>query len=243
MENIVIQPVGKISTPFKQKFAIPRQPNLANASGTISMSDVFADENCFKGLNNFSHLWLIFQFSANVESGWKHSVKAPRLGGNKTLGVFASRSSFRPNHMGMSVVKNKGWRKQNTQLLLDVEGVDLLDNTPILDIKPYIPYADAIENSSALLENGYAIDEPKTLTISFSSHAMASLPKIENLYSGFQSLVEAVLTQDPRPAYKKKRTEDPKEYRVQLYDFDVHWRIINAQIYVEKFTRLASPQA
>ena len=134
MENIVIQPIGKISTPFKQKFAIPRQPNLANAPGTVVMSEEFSDENCFKGLNNFSHLWLIFQFSANVESGWKHSVKAPRLGGNKTMGVFASRSSFRPNHMGMSVVKNKGWRKKDAQLLLDVERIDLLDNLSLIHI-------------------------------------------------------------------------------------------------------------
>lgn len=243
MENIVIQPIGKISTPFKQKFAIPRQPNLAKACGTIIMSEAFSDQNCFKGLNNFSHLWLIFQFSANVDSAWKPSVKAPRLGGNKTMGVFASRSSFRPNHMGMSVVKNKGWRKKDAQLLLDVEGIDLLDNTPILDIKPYIPYADVVENSSALLESGATLDEPETLAISFSPLAQTSLPNIERTHCGFQSLVEAVLTQDPRPAYKKKHVDDPKEYRVQLYDIDVHWRIKNAQIYVEKFTRLASPQA
>jgi tRNA-Thr(GGU) m(6)t(6)A37 methyltransferase TsaA len=140
--------IGHIQTPFKQKFAIPRQPNLAKAKGQVVLAPDFDDPRVFKGLEVFSHVWLLFLFHENLDKGWKPSVKAPRLGGNATLGVFASRSTHRPNGIGMSAVKNLGSDIVDGKLTLHVEGVDLLDGTPIIDIKPYLPYADALPHAS-----------------------------------------------------------------------------------------------
>ena len=240
MSEIFVNPIATIRTPFKQKFAIPRQPNLVNALGHIVMEPTYSDAECFKGLENFSHLWLLFHFSATSNEGWKPAVKAPRLGGNVTLGVFASRSPFRPNSIGLSVVKNDGTKVIEGQQCLQVIGVDLLDNTPILDIKPYLPYADNVQNSTASLLNNQPLEEPETLHVEFSASALQQLELIEHTYSGFKALVSGVLAQDPRPAYKRKLKHDHKTYAVKLYDIDVKWRVNNKQILVEQFTTLES---
>ena len=119
-----LEAIATVATPFKQKFAIPRQPNLANAEGVITFEEGFTDINLLKGIENYSHLWLLFIFHQNIERGWKNTVKAPRLGGNATMGVLASRSTHRPNGIGMSVVKNKGVVSSNGKTQLVVEGVD-----------------------------------------------------------------------------------------------------------------------
>lgn len=140
-----MQPIGIIHSAFDQKFGIPRQPGLAlSVSASIELLPPFASPEAVRGLEQASHIWLIFLFSATADQGWKPTVRPPRMGGNKRLGVFASRSPFRPNPIGLSPVELVAIRNEQGRILLDVRGADLLDGTPILDIKPYLPYSDAL---------------------------------------------------------------------------------------------------
>ena len=167
-----IKPIAIIKTDFKEKFGIPRQSGRAPSTmGEIFFLDKFNDEKAIKRIEEFSHLWLIFGFSKNPETD-SLSVRPPRLGGNERVGVFASRSPFRPNGLGLSVVKLVKIKKDK-QISLIVSGADLLDGTPIYDIKPYIPSSDKIDNAIG----GYA-DEVTDykLTVDFSEQLKALLP-------------------------------------------------------------------
>ena len=230
-----LEAIATIATPFKQKFAIPRQPNLANAQGLITFEDGFNDINMLKGIENYSHLWLLFIFHQNIERGWKNTVKAPRLGGNATMGVLASRSTHRPNGIGMSVVKNKGVVSSNGQTQLVVEGVDLVDGTPLVDIKPYIAYADSVPSASDNLDDICPIPNRN---VSFADRLKPMLAEIEKEHRDFSALVIAVLSQDPRPAYKQKLDNDDKTYRVTLYDIDVGFQITDAVVKVTELVHL-----
>ncbi|MCG6507892.1 tRNA (N6-threonylcarbamoyladenosine(37)-N6)-methyltransferase TrmO, partial [Vibrio parahaemolyticus] len=138
-----IEPIAVIESPYKEKFAVPRQPRLVpSATARVKL---LGESNCpeaVRGIEQFSHLWLLFLFDQNLQAGWKPTVRPPRLGGNERIGVLASRSTFRPNGIGMSAVELRGVRKQGDQIYLDLGSVDLVDGTPIIDIKPYIPYSD-----------------------------------------------------------------------------------------------------
>ena len=230
-----LEAIATIATPFKQKFAIPRQPNLANAQGVITFEEGFNDINMLKGIENYSHLWLLFIFHQNIERGWKNTVKAPRLGGNATIGVLASRSTHRPNGIGMSVVKNKGVVSSNGQTQLVVEGVDLVDGTPLVDIKPYIAYADSVPSASDNLDDICPIPNRN---VSFADRLKPMLAEIEKEHRDFSALVIAVLSQDPRPAYKQKLDNDDKTYRVTLYDIDVGFQITDAVVKVTELVHL-----
>lgn len=238
--DLKFQPIGHIDTPFKQKFAIPRQPNLAAVNGNVILDKSIQDDNVFKGLEGFSHVWLLFYFNATAAAGWKPTVKAPRLGGNKTLGVFASRSTHRPNSIGMSVVQQHGWQRKNGLLTLQVSGVDLLDATPILDIKPYLPYADSIASASSPFVDEGGNEIPPTISVKFSAQGIDDLTRHSQSYPELERTINQVLAQDPRPAYKKKLNVDPKQYAVQLYDFDVFWHIEGQGIIVDTIQRLHS---
>lgn len=218
--------IGEISTPFKQKFGIPRQSqSLSTAKGIIRFSSDINPANACRGLDAFSHLWISFIFHKNIQAGWTDTVRPPRLGGNEKVGVFASRSTFRPNPIGLSVVKNLGLNDNNE---LVVEGVDLLDNTPIIDIKPYIKYADRIEHAVS----GFADQAPnQSMRIEYSATAAKQLACIALEHNDFQSLLENVLQQDPRPAYKKEAS-DSKTYSVLLHKYDVSWQVIDSINYV-----------
>lgn len=241
MLEIAINPIGYITTPFKQKFGIPRQPNLANAKGTIELTSIFQDSAVFKGIEGFSHVWLLFQFDKTQAAGWKPTVKAPRLGGNATLGVFASRSNFRPNGIGMSVVTLDRCYAHDGKLCLAVSGVDLLDNTPILDIKPYLPYADNIEQAHTPFDDEQRSAKPQPhLSVTFTPAAEQQLAIFSKQWPDLAQLIEQVLSQDPRPAYKAKKTVDDKRYACQLYDVDVAWRVIGQKVVVEALTLVAS---
>ena len=227
-----LTPIGTITTPFKQKFAIPRQPNLANARGKIILSQEFSDPRVFKSIDVFSHIWVLFLFHENIDKGWKSAVKAPRLGGNTTLGVFASRSTHRPNNIGMSVVKNLGYEHANDQLSLNVEGVDLLDGTPIIDIKPYLPYADAVPCATETLnelDNYHPIPHKEVIV---SAKAQTELEKAAQKHPDLPTLIEAVLAQDPRPAYRHKLHTDNKIYRTQLYHYDISFAVTDNTVQV-----------
>lgn len=227
--------IGTIETPFKQKFAIPRQPNLANAKGVITFEKGFNDVNILKGIENYSHLWLLFVFHKNIERGWKSTVKAPRLGGNAKIGVFASRSTHRPNGIGMSVVANEGVTVEGDRIKLNVAGVDLVDGTPLIDIKPYISYADSISGASDTLDE---INPIPHRDVFFAPSLSKKRAEIEQRHRDFSALVTAVLAQDPRPAYKQQLDNDEKTYRVTLYDIDVSFEIKNAVVMVTELVHL-----
>ena len=221
--------VATVRSPFKQKFAIPRQPNLVKeAKGSLLFTPQFNDENLLHRLDEFSHLCLIFKFHEVADQGWAPTVQPPRLGGKERVGVFASRSPFRPNSLGLSVVENLGSRRENNHLVVDVGGIDLLDGTPVLDIKPYLPYADSIPNALA----GYAQEQPQEkFDVEFSPEAKERITIEEGRLPGLGNLVKAILKQDPRPAWRVKDKDD-KQYGIALYDLNIKWRVENSTIVV-----------
>ncbi|MDT0595851.1 tRNA (N6-threonylcarbamoyladenosine(37)-N6)-methyltransferase TrmO [Aestuariibacter sp. P117] len=217
-----MQAIANIQTPFSQKFAIPRQGNgLSIAKGKIKFLPHIDVMQALDGIDAFSHLWILFVFHDNLAQGYKSKVRPPRLGGNKKMGVFATRSTFRPNAIGMSLVKNLGFEDKE----LHVSGVDLLNNTPILDIKPYLPYAD-IENTA---QAGYAEEKPTTsLKVNFADSVYDTLDRLSTQHADYLPLLVSVLEQDPRPAYKQQQA-DNKVYHLALYNSDVHWQVLANQ--------------
>lgn len=223
--SINIHPIATIRTPYKEKFAIPRQPGLAkSALGEIIFLEAFNDPNYLRGIEQYSHLWLLFHFHQTADKGHAPLVRPPRLGGNQKLGVFATRSTFRPNAMGMSVVEFATVSYQNKQLKLTVKGIDLLDGTPILDIKPYVPYADSMPLASA----GMAQHCPELMAVIFTEQAKGQLQQFEQSYPALASLIVEVLSQDPRPAYHQNSHSD-KTYGMALYDLNIQWQVIQQQ--------------
>lgn len=220
-----ITPIAHILTPFAQKFAIPRQGlSLSCAKGELVFHEHINAQQALDGIEAFSHLWLLFLFHENIDKGFKAKVRPPRLGGNKKIGVFATRSSFRPNNIGMSLVKNLGFVDNR----LRVEGVDLLNNTPIVDIKPYLPYADSLPNAQA----GFAQLKPNVpLNLAFHNKVQKKLLELQARYSDITQLIHNVLTQDPRPSYKRNKHDD-KLYIIQLYDIEISWRVIEQTVEV-----------
>ncbi len=217
--------IGKVSSPYSEKFAIPRQPGLVSAAkGKITLVDSANNPELVRGLEQFSHIWVLFIFHGTAEQGWKPLVRPPRLGGNKKLGVLATRSTFRPNPVGMSVVKLDKITNDNKQVALHISGLDLLDGTPVIDIKPYVPYSDALTNVNA----GFAKSAPEQLlTVTFTLQAQQQLTKQQANFPELAQLITQVLAQDPRPAYKKNE-RDTKEYGIRLYQLNIKWRLICA---------------
>lgn len=220
MDEITIKPVAYIKNAYKEKFGVPRQSGLApSVKSVIEFCEGFTDENIIRGIEQYSHLWLVWGFSKN-EGKWSPTVRPPRLGGNKRVGVFATRSPFRPNGLGLSCVKLEFVEKNNKGLKLVVSGADLSDNTPIYDIKPYLPYVDSVEGASG----GFA-DEHKNdfIDVEFSEKVRNSLSdeQLEMLYE--------VLSLDPRPAYQD---DESRVYGLSFGDFQVKFRFENQKIYV-----------
>ncbi|WP_228445362.1 tRNA (N6-threonylcarbamoyladenosine(37)-N6)-methyltransferase TrmO [Thalassotalea sp. HSM 43] len=221
-DSFNMAPVAVIHSPYKEKFAIPRQPNLVSAAhGKIELLLDCNQSELIRDLEQHSHLWLLFVFHGTIERGWKPLVKAPRLGGNKKTGVFATRSTHRPNPIGMSVVKLEGISRINDNLAIDISGLDLLDGTPIIDIKPYIPYSDVVVDASSQMAPDA---QSSSLTIGFSDSALQQLAPLTTQYPQLQTFIEQVLSQDPRPAYRKK-SNDMQEYGMSLYDLNIRWQI------------------
>ncbi len=219
---IPMRPVGYMRGPYKQKFAIPRQPDLVReAIGEIHFVAEFADINCLRGLEQFSHLWLVFHFHETAAQGWTPTVTPPRLGGTTRVGVFATRSTFRPNAIGMSVVEFVDIQQRGPALILRVRGIDLVDGTPILDIKPYLPYADAKVHA----RGGYADSAPeKILPVNFNAEAQQQLGEFAVDYPALENFITAVLQQDPRPAQHVRQASE-REFGMFLYDLNIRWRV------------------
>lgn len=216
-----LQPIGVIHSAFDEKFGIPRQPGLARSiTARVELFPPFGCEQAVRGLEKASHVWLIFVFSATADQGWKPTVRPPRLGGNKKLGVFASRSPFRPNPIGLSPVELLAIHVEGDQVQLEVRGADLLDGTPILDIKPYLPYADSLpEARFELAERSETLDLP----IHWQPSALAEATRQgARLGEPLQQQIEEVLRCDPRPAYQR----DPQRvYGISLHRINVRFRI------------------
>ncbi|MEH6451984.1 MAG: tRNA (N6-threonylcarbamoyladenosine(37)-N6)-methyltransferase TrmO [Psychromonas sp.] len=237
----MLEKIGIIHSPYKEKFAVPRQPGLVpSAVAELEILPPYNDINAFIGLEDFSHLWLVFLFHKNVEptndKKWNPTVRPPRLGGNKRLGVFATRSPIRPNPIGLSLVEFHGIKKIDGKIFLQLSNIDLVDGTPIIDIKPYIPYADAKPEATA----GFAQTTPPALMeIQFSSQALTRIEMHKVNFPNIKQLITEVLQQDPRPAYKKGKI-DTKTYAVHLLDFNVSWineRMITQVIDIETINK------
>lgn len=208
-DSVVMPIIGYMNSPYREKFGIPRQPNLVEIESYIEMSEPYNDVLAFEGIEEFSHLWLLWQFHENKNSDnslnqmfkFRSQVRPPRLGGNQKIGVFATRSMYRPAPIGLSVVRFKRVEKIGKSIRLYVSGSDLLNGTPILDIKPYIQYSDAIQDSIS----GYAQDEPSRKVVVWTKNAQlqqSQLLKQSILNKKVLDELEQVLSLDPRPAYQ-----------------------------------------
>ena len=185
-----IEPIGTLHTCFGGKFGVPRQPGLApSAWGILEFHEAYRATGMLKGLDGFSHVWLIFGFHQTLDEGWSPTVRPPRLGGNDSVGVFASRSTYRPNGLGLSLVKLDGIEGANLRL----SGVDLVNKTPIFDVKPYLPYAEALPDAAA----GYASAAIPRLDVRLEKNTEAAFFLLDELS---QRIILEVLALDPRPA-------------------------------------------
>ncbi|MCK2150091.1 tRNA (N6-threonylcarbamoyladenosine(37)-N6)-methyltransferase TrmO [Marinobacter alexandrii] len=224
-DALTLSPIALTRSCFRDKFGVPRQPGLTRyAHAELVIEAPYDREDAFRGLESATHLWLTFQFHEAVRAEWRPVVRPPRLGGNRKMGVFASRSPFRPNSLGLSVVRNQGLSRKDGRLILHISDHDLIDGTPILDIKPYLPFADAVPEASL----GWA-DSPPTerLSVSFLPEAeqqLRSLPPEE--YPDLRNLIEDVVGYDPRPSFRRGREEE-RIYGAHLYDLNVRFRFVN----------------
>jgi tRNA-Thr(GGU) m(6)t(6)A37 methyltransferase TsaA len=225
-------PIGYIHSPFDEKFGIPRQPGLASIRARIELVPPFSSPDSVRGLEQCSHIWLLFLFSATADQGWSPTVRPPRLGGNQRLGVFATRSPFRPNPIGLSPVRLCAIEQKGDRIWLEVEGADLLDGTPILDIKPYLPYADSLPQASFALADRI---ERLQLPVRFSPAAeQACEQHATRLAQPLARQISEVLLCDPRPAYKKQ--DATREYGISLYGLNIRFRITPDRIEVSSIT-------
>ena len=210
-----MQIIAKMKSDFPTKFGIPRQSGLADAvHSTIIFEPAFCDPTALRGIEQFSHLWLIWQFSEAIRSEWSPTVRPPRLGGNTRLGVFATRSPFRPNHLGLSCVRLLGVEQTKAfGTVLHVAGADLMDGTPIFDIKPYIPYADCHPEATG----GFA-DTANSflLQVDFPMELLKKLPENK------RAAALQVLSHDPRPSY---HADPDRIYGLRFSDFDIRFTV------------------
>lgn len=217
-----IQAIARMKSDFPTKFGIPRQSGLVDAlESTIVFEPEFRNADALRGIEGFSHLWLIWQFSQAVRQGWSPTVRPPRLGGNVRMGVFATRSPFRPNNLGLSCVRLLGVEETREYgTVLHVGGADLMDGTPIFDIKPYIPYGDAKPDALG----GFTQDAGDfLLTVDFPSSLLERIPENK------QDALIGVLSHDPRPSYQA----DPERvYGLTFGGWNVRFRVKDSTLTV-----------
>lgn len=213
--------IAVVHTDFPEKFGIPRQSGLAETRGVIEFEKPFRDPSAVRGLEGFSHVWILWEFSENIGAEWSPTVRPPRLGGNTRMGVFATRSPFRPNPIGLSCVKLEkiDFDCENAPRL-HVSGVDMVDGTPVYDIKPYLPHADCIPEatggfSAPLTDYALKVEIPDSI-----------------VFDRKQELAK-ILEQDPRPSYHN----DEREYGMSFSDYTVHFFVKDGTLYVTEITK------
>ena len=225
MEMHEMKVIARIRSDFPEKFGIPRQSGLVpQLRAKIVFEPEFRNADALRGIEGFSHLWLIWQFSAAVRETWSPTVRPPRLGGNERVGVFATRSPFRPNAVGLSCVKLEGVaHEEGSGDELIVSGADLMDGTPIYDIKPYLPYADAHPEA----RGGFAPSPKETVAVDCPPELLSALPE------GQREALLGVLAQDPRPQYQ----HDPERvYGMSFGGWDVRFRVRGERLEVLSLT-------
>lgn len=224
--NYNLKPIAKIYTDFDEKFGIPRQSGrVGSLFGRIVFEPEFRNPDAVRGLEEFNYIWLIFDFSLSHRATFSPTVRPPRLGGNKRTGVFATRSPFRPNNLGLSSVKLERIERTNEGVCLIVSGIDILNGTPIFDIKPYIPYADCHTDAT----EGFT-EETKNhaLKVEFPKDLLNIIPEEKR-----RAIIDC-LSDDPRPSY----TEDGKFFRMKFSSFDIEFYVYGDNLTVKKVTPL-----
>lgn len=221
-ETVPMRAIARLHSDFTQKFGIPRQSGLVDElEATVVFEPEFRNPDALRGIEGFSHLWLIWEFSQARREGWSPTVRPPRLGGNVRMGVFATRSPFRPNPIGLSCVRLAGVELDGELgPVLRVRGADLLDGTPIFDIKPYVPYADSKPHAlggfaSAPKEPALAVDIPPEL--------------LEQIPPEKRAALAGVLAQDPRPAYQE---DEARIYGMGFGGLDIKFRVEGGRLTV-----------
>lgn len=221
MNQITFQTIGVIRSPYREKFGTPRQPGLVDARCRLELLPPYNQPDAVRGLDTFSHIWISFVFHQTAGQGWQPLVRPPRLGGNAKVGVFASRSGFRPNPLGLSLVRLEGVEiSQGVHLL--ITGADLVDGTPVLDIKPYIPFVE----SQPAAQGGFVDGPPPRLVVEWSDSAQQQLAALPD---DMPALIEDVLAQDPRPAYQD---DTQRVYGVLLERWNIRFQVVGDCIQV-----------
>ena len=217
--TLQIEPVAYYRGPFGSKFGIPRQSSLADVRGRIVFTEAYRNREALRGLEGFGRIWLIWGFSANkpAKGEWQPTVRPPRLGGNTAMGVWATRSPYRPNPLGLSCVEVE----EIDGLEIVIKGADLMDGTPIYDIKPYVPYADAFPNAAG----GFAQEAPKPLL-------EVEIPEHLPFTEAQRSILRQILSLDPRPAYQDS---PEKEYAMPFEGADVRFRVQDGKVIVTDY--------
>ena len=223
MEQIQIGVIARMHSDFATKFGIPRQSGLVEElRSTIVFEPEYRNQDALRGIEDFSHLWIIWQFSEAVRQGWSPTVRPPRLGGNTRMGVFATRSPFRPNNLGLSCVKLLGVEHtEKYGTVLHVGGADLMDGTPIFDIKPYIPYSDCKPGASGGFTD-HAGDF--LLEVDFPQELLKKLPEEK------QKAAVGVLSHDPRPSYQRNAD---RVYGLSFAGFDIRFTVTGNRLTVQ----------
>ena len=222
MEDVKIQIIARMKSDFPTKFGIPRQSGLVEElRSTIIFEPEFRNADALRGIEGYSHLWLIWQFSEAVRTEWSPTVRPPRLGGNTRMGVFATRSPFRPNNLGLSSVKLLGVEHtEQYGTVLHVGGADLMDGTPIFDIKPYIPYSDRHEDATG----GFTDTASEyLLQVDFPADLLALLPEEK------REAAIGILSHDPRPSYQRK---SGRIYGISFAGYDIRFMVEGDQLTV-----------
>ena len=228
MEPVNMQIIARIKSDFPTKFGIPRQSGLVEQlRSTVIFEPEYRNAEALRGIEGFSHLWLIWQFSEAVREGWSPTVRPPRLGGNTRMGVFATRSPFRPNAIGLSSVKLLGIEQtKEFGTVLHVGGADLMDGTPIFDIKPYVPYSDVHADATGGFTD---TADPLLLNVSFPEHMLEKLPEDK------RDAAISVLSHDPRPSYQNAAD---RIYGLAFAGWDIRFSVNGKELKVLEVTPL-----
>ena len=227
--NISISPIAHMKSDFPEKFGIPRQSGLVDSlQSTIVFEPEYRNADALRGIEGFSHLWIIWQFSEAVKKGWSPTVRPPRLGGNTRMGVFATRSPFRPNNLGLSCVKFLGLSQtEDLGTVIHVAGADLMDGTPIFDIKPYIPYSDSHPDA---LGGFTASADDYILDVVFPQILLALIPDEK------RETVVDLLSHDPRPSYQRNPA---RIYGLNFAGFNIRFTVDDKILTVKEVTKLS----
>ena len=219
--------IARIKTDFKEKFGIPRQSGIAKTKAKIVFEPEYRVREALRGIDGYSHLWLLWEFSEAQRDGWSPTVRPPRLGGNKRMGVFATRSPYRPNPVGLSSVKLiEIEESENDGVVLIVEGADLLDGTPIYDVKPYLAYTDSHPDAIG----GFADDvRDYSIKVNFDLHLLKQIPEDK------RDALITILENDPRPSYKE---EGEREYGMKYAGYDVFFTVNGGELTVTKIEKI-----